>query len=167
MTLGDRIVIMKDGYIQQIGTPQEVFNHPANLFVAGFIGMPVMNFFDAKLVREGSKYFVEVGGFRQELSPEKEERLYNKDVQSQDVTLGVRPEHTDVADEGVEARVDVAEMMGSSVHLHVNAEGRDVIIIVPTTDMKGNYEMGDTVRFSFQGNVAHVFSKETDRNLEF
>jgi len=167
MTLGDRIVIMKDGYIQQIGTPQEVFNHPANLFVAGFIGMPVMNFFDAKLVREGSKYFVEVGGYRQELSAEKEERLYNKDVQSQDVTLGVRPEHTDVADEGVEARVDVAEMMGSSVHLHVNAEGRDVIIIVPTTDMKGNYEMGDIVHFSFQGNVAHVFSKETDRNLEF
>jgi len=167
MTLGDRIVIMKDGYIQQIGTPQEVFNHPANLFVAGFIGMPVMNFFDAKLVREGSKYFVEVGGYRQELSAEKEERLYNKDVQSQDVTLGVRPEHTDVAEEGVTARVDVAEMMGSSVHLHVNAEGRDVIIIVPTTDMKGNYEMGDTVRFSFQGNVAHVFSKETDRNLEF
>ena len=167
MTLGDRIVIMKDGYIQQIGTPQEVFNHPANLFVAGFIGMPVMNFFDAKLVKEGSKYFVEVGGYRQELSAEKEERLYNNDVQSQEITLGVRPEHTDVADEGVEARVDVAEMMGSSVHLHVNAEGRDVIIIVPTTDMKGNYEMGDTVRFSFQGNVAHVFSKETERNLEF
>jgi len=167
MTLGDRIVIMKDGYIQQIGTPQEVFNHPANLFVAGFIGMPVMNFFDAKLIREGSKYFVEVGSYRQELSPEKEERLYNNDVKSQDVTLGVRPEHTDVAEEGVTARVDVAEMMGSSVHLHVNAEGRDVIIIVPTTDMKGNYEMGDTVRFSFQGNVAHVFSKETDKNLEF
>ena len=167
MTLGDRIVIMKDGYIQQIGTPQEVFNHPANLFVAGFIGMPVMNFFDAKLVREGSKYFVEVGGYRQELSPEKEERLYNKDVQSQDITLGVRPEHTDVDNTGVAATVEVAEMMGSSVHLHVNAEGRDVIIIVPTTDMKGNYEMGDTVRFSFQGNVAHVFSKENDKNLEF
>ena len=167
MTLGDRIVIMKDGYIQQIGTPQEVFNHPANLFVAGFIGMPVMNFFDAKLVREGSKYFVEVGGYRQELSPEKEERLYNNDVKSQDITLGVRPEHTDVDNTGVAATVEVAEMMGSSVHLHVNAEGRDVIIIVPTTDMKGNYEMGDTVRFSFQGNVAHVFSKENDRNLEF
>ena len=167
MTLGDRIVIMKDGYIQQIGTPQEVFNHPANLFVAGFIGMPVMNFFDAKLVREGMKYFVEVGGYRQELSAEKEERLYNKDVQSQDVTLGVRPEHTDVAEEGVAARVDVAEMMGSSVHLHVNADGHDVIIIVPTVDMKGNYEMGDTVHFSFTGKVAHVFSKETDRNLEF
>ena len=167
MTLGDRIVIMKDGYIQQIGTPQEVFNHPANLFVAGFIGMPVMNFFDAKLVREGSKYFVEVGGYRQELSPDKEERLLSHDVQSQEITLGVRPEHTDVNDEGVAARVDVAEMMGSSVHLHVNAEGHDVIIIVPTVDMKGNYEMGDTVHFSFDGKVAHVFSKETEKNLEF
>ena len=167
MTLGDRIVIMKDGYIQQIGTPQEVFNHPANLFVAGFIGMPVMNFFDAELVREGSQYFVEVGGYRQELAPEKEERLFNNDVQSQDITLGVRPEHTDVGDSGVAATVEVSEMMGSSVHLHVNADGHDVIIIVPTTDMKGNYEMGDIVHFSFQGNVAHVFSKETDRNLEF
>ena len=167
MTLGDRIVIMKDGYIQQIGTPQEVFNHPANLFVAGFIGMPVMNFFDAELIREGSKYFVEVGGFRQELSPEKEERLYNNDVQSQPVTLGVRPEHTDVSDAGVAATVEVAEMMGSSVHLHVNADGHDVIIIVPTIEMKGNYEMGDVVHFSFDGKVAHVFSKDTEKNLEF
>ena len=167
MTLGDRIVIMKDGYIQQIGTPQEVFNHPANLFVAGFIGMPVMNFFDAQLVREGSKYFVEVGGYRTELSAQKEERLLKNDVQSQEITLGVRPEHTDVSDSGVAATVEVAEMMGSSVHLHVNADGHDVIIIVPTTEMTGNYEMGDTVHFSFKGNVAHVFSKETDRNLEF
>ncbi len=167
MTLGDRIVIMRDGYIQQIGTPQEVFNHPANLFVAGFIGMPVMNFFDAQLVKEGSQYFVEVGGYRQELAPEKEERLLNNNVQSQAITLGVRPEHTDVGETGVAARVDVSEMMGSSVHLHVNAEGRDVIIIVPTVDMKGNYDMGDTVHFSFKGNVAHVFSKETEKNLEF
>ena len=167
MTLGDRIVIMKDGYIQQIGTPQDVFNHPANLFVADFIGMPVMNFFDAELKREGRQYFVEIGGIRVELSPDKEERLLNNDVQSQPVTLGVRPEHTDVADKGISARVDVSEMMGSSVHLHVNADGRDVIIIVPTIDMKGNYNIGDAVHFTFDGKVAHVFSKETDKNLEF
>jgi multiple sugar transport system ATP-binding protein len=167
MTLGDRIVIMKDGYIQQIGTPQEVFNHPANLFVAGFIGMPVMNFFDADLKREGNKYFVEVGGIKVEMSGDKEQRLLANDVQSQPITLGVRPEHTDVADKGIVARVDVAEMMGSSVHLHVNADGRDVIIIVPTIDMKGNYKIGDTVFFNFDGKVAHVFSKENDRNLEF
>ena len=126
MTLGDRIVIMKDGYIQQIGTPQDVFNHPANLFVAGFIGMPVMNFFDAQLTREGDKYFVEIGGLKVRLSEDKEERLLKNDVQSQAITLGVRPEHTDVSDKGIAARVDVSEMMGSSVHLHVNADGRDV-----------------------------------------
>ena len=167
MTLGDRIVIMKDGYIQQIGTPQEVFNHPANLFVAGFIGMPVMNFFDAELKREGDKFFVEVGGIKVRMSEDKEERLLKNNVQSQPVTLGVRPEHTDVSDTGITAKVDVAEMMGSSVHLHVNADGRDVIIIVPTIDMKGNYNIGDTVHFTFDGKVAHVFSKETDKNLEY
>ena len=167
MTLGDRIVIMKDGFIQQIGTPQDVFNHPANLFVAGFIGMPVMNFFDAQLVREGEKYFVELAGEKVELSTDKEERLTKKDVQSQAVTLGVRPEHTDLVENGVEARIDVSEMMGSSIHLHVTAEGRDVIIIVPNADEGNQYKIGDTVHFSFAGRVAHVFSKEDDKNLEF
>ena len=167
MTLGDRIVIMRDGYIQQIGTPQEVFDHPANLFVAGFIGMPVMNMFDAKLIREGDKYFAQLADYKVELSPEKEARLLKNNVQSQDVVLGVRPEHTDLADKGVAAKVDVSEMMGSSVHLHVSAEGRDVIIIVPTIDMKGNYSIGDTLHFAFQGNVVHVFNKETEKNLEF
>ena len=167
MTLGDRIVIMRDGYIQQIGTPQEVFNHPANLFVAGFIGMPVMNFFDAELKREGNKFFVELGGLKVELDEEKEARLLKNDVQSQAVTLGVRPEHTNISDKGVAAKVDVAEMMGSSVHLHLSAEGKDVIVIVPTIDLKDSFKQGDTVRFNFNGNVAHVFSKETDKNLEW
>ena len=167
MTLGDRIVIMRDGYIQQIGTPQEVFNHPSNLFVAGFIGMPVMNFFDAKLEREGDKYFVQLSDYRVELSKDKEERLLANNVQSQEITLGVRPEHTDVNKTGVEAKVDVAEMMGSSVHLHVNANGKDVIIIVPTIDMESNYSYGDTIHFTFEGKVAHVFSKETSKNLEY
>ena len=167
MTLGDRIVIMRDGYIQQIGTPQEVFNNPRNLFVAGFIGTPQMNFFDAKLVRDGEKFFVELGGYRVELDAEKEARLLAKDVQSQAVTLGVRPEHTTIGETGIAAKVDVSEMMGSSVHLHVSAEGKDVIIIVPTIDMKGHYAMGDTVHFSFDGNVAHVFSKEDEKNLEW
>ena len=167
MTLGDRIVIMKDGYIQQIGTPQEVFNHPATLFVAGFIGMPVMNFFDAKLLKEQGKYFVELDGLKVELAEDKQERLAANQVEPQEITLGVRPEHTDLDPNGVAATVDVAEMMGSSVHLHVNANGHDVIIIVPTIDMKNNYSMGDTLHFGFQGNVAHIFSKETEKNLEF
>ena len=167
MTLGDRIVIMRDGYIQQIGTPQEVFNNPRNLFVAGFIGTPQMNFFDVKLTKEQGRYFVELGGVKVELSEEKQQRLAANNVEPQDVTLGVRPEHTTLGDTGIVAKVDVSEMMGSSVHLHVTAEGRDVIIIVPTLEMKGNYGIGDTVHFNFEGNVAHVFSKETERNLEW
>jgi len=167
MTLGDRIVIMKDGYIQQIGTPQEVFNHPSNLFVAGFIGTPQMNFFDAKLVKEDGKYKVAIGGIKVELSEDKQARLNANNVAAQDVTLGVRPEHTDITETGVAATVDVSEMMGSSVHLHVTAEGKDVIIIVPMLEAANNYKMGDTVHFSFEGVVAHVFSKETGKNLEW
>ena len=167
MTLGDRIVIMRDGYIQQIGTPQEVFNHPSNLFVAGFIGMPVMNFFDAELKREGDKFFVELSGVKVQLDEKKTARLLKNNVQSQPITLGVRPEHTHISASGIPAKVDVSEMMGSSVHLHVDADGRDVIIIVPTLDMESNYSYGDLVHFTFAGNVAHVFSKETSKNLEF
>ena len=87
MTLGDRIVIMKDGFIQQIGTPQEVFDHPANLFVAGFIGTPQMNLFDAQLVKNGEKYAVVMDGVTVELSDEKQERLRAHNVQPQDLSL--------------------------------------------------------------------------------
>ena len=171
MTLGDRIVIMKDGFIQQIGTPQEVFNHPHNLFVAGFIGTPQMNFFDAKLVKDGSKYVVTVGGTKVELSPEKQAALSAKNVQPQDITLGVRPEHITLSDSGISAKVDVSEMMGSAVHLHTTmADGKDVVIIVQTMDMNGHelssFSMGSTIHFSFGGNVAHVFSKANGENLE-
>ena len=88
-------------------------------------------------------------------------------MKDQDITVGVRPEHMSMEASGIPATIDVTEMMGSSVHLHVNADGHDVIIIVPTLEMKENYQIGDTVHFSFKGNVAHVFSKETEKNLEY
>ena len=167
MTLGDRIVIMKDGFIQQIGTPQEVFNNPRNLFVAGFIGTPQMNFFDAKLERDGSRYFVVLGNERVELSDEKEARLLANDVQPQDITLGIRPEHISLSATGIPATVDVSEMMGSSIHLHVSSEGKDVIVIVPSEGGSTHFEMGSNVNLTFKGNIAHVFSKETEKNLEW
>ena len=167
MTLGDRIVIMRDGFIQQIGTPQEVFDHPANLFVAGFIGMPRMNLFDAKLVKKDGKYVVEVGGVAVELSEEKQARLAGKNVAEQEVVLGVRPEHVILCENGIKSKVDVSEMMGSSVHLHVTAEGKDVIVIVPTTGGSVAYPMGSELNLTFTGNVAHVFDKETGMNLEW
>lgn len=172
MTLGDRIVIMKDGFIQQIGTPQEVFDHPANLFVAGFIGTPQMNFFDAKLMYQGDTYTVSVDGISVSLSDEKQARLRARGVQSQDITLGIRPDHI-VLSHGTNtmaATVDVSEMMGSEVHLHVNAGGKDVVIIVPTMDLSGNHKEtfghGARLHFTFGGNVCHVFDRQGN-NLEF
>ena len=168
MTLGDRIVIMKDGFIQQIGTPQEVFDHPANLFVAGFIGTPQMNFFDAKLVKNGDgKYAVSIDGINVELSEDKQARLSAKNIPEQDVTLGVRPDHIMLCADGVKGTVDVSELMGSSVHLHISTHGHDVVVIVPTNGNAAHFPMGSEVNLIFGGNVAHVFSKETEKNLEW
>ena len=167
MTLGDRIVIMKDGFIQQIGTPQEVFDHPANLFVAGFIGTPQMNFFDARLIKQNGRYAVTLDGITVELADDKQARLSAKDVPEQDIVLGVRPDHIMLCADGVKGKVDVSELMGSSVHLHVSTNGHDVVVIVPTNGNAAHFPMGSEVNMIFGGNVAHVFSKETEKNLEW
>ena len=167
MTLGDRIVVMKDGYIQQIGTPQEVFDAPMNLFVAGFIGTPRVNIFDAKLIREDNKYFVEVFGYRTALSEEKAQNLAAKGIDSRDVVLGVRPSHLVLDEKGFDSTVDVTEMMGSEIHLHMNNGDNDIIAVVPKFAEKLSFEHGSTVRFAFDGSVAHVFDKESGKNLEF
>ena len=171
MTLGDRIVIMKDGFIQQIGTPQEVFNHPYNLFVATFIGTPQMNMFEnAKLIKVDGKYAVQLDNQTVVLSDEKQAKLAANNVAEQDVVLGVRPEHIELTAGGIEGKVDVSEMMGSTVHLHVTSMGRDVVLVVSTMNMTGAevaaLSSGSTVHFSFPGQVCHIFSKETGINLE-
>ena len=170
MTLGDRIVIMKDGFIQQIGTPQEVFNHPYNLFVATFIGAPQMNLFDAKLVKADGKYAVEMDGHVVVLSDEKQAALAANNVAEQDIVFGIRPEHITLEDTGVAGTIEVHELMGSSVHLHVNAVGKDVIIVVSTMNMTGAevaaLKSGTEVKFTYGGNNCHVFNKETGINLE-
>ena len=171
MTLGDRIVIMKDGFIQQIGTPQEVFNHPYNLFVATFIGTPQMNMFEnAKLIKVDGKYAVQLDNQTVVLSDEKQAKLAASNVAEQDIVLGVRPEHIELTAGGIEGKVDVSEMMGSTVHLHVTSMGRDVVLVVSTMNMTGAevaaLSSGSTVHFSFPGHVCHIFSKETGINLE-
>ena len=103
MTLGDRIVIMRDGFIQQIGTPQEVFNHPSNLFVAGFIGTPQMNFFDAELKKNGDKYSVVLNGTEFAISAEKQASLKAHGAAAGPVVLGVRPEHIMLCEMGSES----------------------------------------------------------------
>ena len=166
MTLGDRIVIMKDGFIQQIGTPQEVFHHPQNLFVAGFIGTPQMNFFnDAKLLKEGDNYVVEILGTKFNLTEEQNAILRKNGTEPQDIIAGVRPVNVKPG-EGIPARVDVSEMMGSEMHLHLDANGTDVVSVVPITETsKIDIQHGQEVCFSFAPEMMHIFSKETERSL--
>ena len=173
MTLGDRIVIMKDGFIQQVGTPTEVFEHPVNLFVAGFIGAPQMNTFRTELVRENGKYYVTPLGSRIEVDGETGENLAAKAVDGRSVVLGVRPEHITLCQPGPHAipcTIIVNEMMGSELHIHAETEdGAQLVVRVPTLGLRRQERAelvnGAKIHVSFPGEVMHLFDPETERNL--
>ena len=174
MTLGDRIVIMKDGYIQQVGTPAEVFEKPTNLFVAEFIGAPKMNIVKTRLLREGDRYFVTPCGAKIEVTGEKGQLLNEKNAKDRDILLGVRPEHMklsfDATPDTIPARLEVNEMMGSELHLHVYTEdGTRWIVRVPTIDLtteqRASLVNGARVNITCEGKVMHFFDPETEKNL--
>ena len=173
MTLGDRIVVMKDGVVQQIATPQEVFNHPANIFVAGFIGVPQMNFFDAQLVRSGNGFTVKTEDMNVALAPETCAQLAlnwdGGDVK--EITAGVRPEQILLADKdeegALQGTVEVTELMGSTEHVHVTAPDGQFVLIIPVVDLeaKGALKAGDPIWFKFEKNATHLFDKVSGKNL--
>lgn len=172
MTLGDRIVIMRDGWIMQIGTPQEVFDHPANVFVAGFIGMPQMNFFEGELFRNGDQYFLSVNGAQIAVSERIRAGLAAKDTAPGKVIVGCRPEHIRLKDAGpdtMSATVDVSEMMGSEIHLHVTCGGKDVVVRVSSTELtaehRAGYAYGSELNLTFPADLIHLFNPETEENL--
>ncbi len=174
MTLGDRIVIMKDGFIQQVGTPTEVFDMPENLFVAEFIGAPKMNTFKTSLIYENGKYYVTPYGAKIEVTGKKAEMLRKNAIGSSEIILGVRPEHIVLAKEGdpgaIPCKIVVNEMMGSELHLHVVEENGDKLIVrIPTIALDDNERKamiyGTTIYVTFEGKVMHFFDKETERNL--
>ena len=174
MTLGDRIVIMKDGFIQQVGTPTEVFDMPVNLFVAEFIGAPKMNIFKTDLVCEGGKYYVTPYGAKIEVTGKKADMLREQQVGSREIVLGVRPEHLTLADKddpaAIPCTITVNEMMGSELHLHVVEENGDKMIVrVPTVSLddeqRKSLVYGKKIYVTFEGKVMHFFDGETERNL--
>ncbi len=174
MTLGDRIVIMKDGFIQQVGTPTEVFDMPLNLFVAEFIGAPKMNTFATELAHEDGKYYVKPYGAKIEVTGKKAAMLADKQVASGEIILGVRPEHfklTDANDPAaIACKITVNEMMGSELHLHALTENGDKLIVrIPTVslddEVRHSMVYGQTIYVTFEGKVMHFFDKETEQNL--
>ena len=174
MTLGDRIVIMKDGFIKQVGTPVEVFDHPANLFVAEFIGAPKMNTFPAHLSRENGRYFVRAFDSKIEVDGAKAQELKDFNIEDRDIILGVRPEHIVIRDNAsqdtIECRVLVNEMMGSELHLHViTKDEKEIIVRVPTINLsryqRESLRYGSIINITFEGRVMHFFDKDTENNL--
>ena len=174
MTLGDRIVIMKDGFIQQVGTPTEVFDMPENLFVAEFIGAPKMNTFKTNLVSENGKYYVTPYGAKIEVDGKKAVMLREKGVESREVILGVRPEHIVLSDKdnpaAISCKIVVNEMMGSELHLHVVTESGDRLIVrIPTVSLEDeeryNLVHGHTIHVTFEGKVMHFFDTESEKNI--
>ena len=181
MTMGDRIVVMKDGYIQQIDTPTNLYQNPVNQFVAGFIGSPQMNFIDAVLRKNGDKYTVEFG---KEGTRGEEGIKYTIDVPAskvsddellyplidQEVVLGVRPEciHDEPAFLAqattgvVEADVEVTEMMGAETYLYLDCAG---IPLTARVSPRTTARTGDTIKVALDPNRIHIFDKETEKSV--
>ena len=174
MTLGDRIVIMKDGFVQQIGTPEEVFEKPENLFVAEFIGAPKMNIMKTQLLIENGKYYVTPFGSKIEVDGENGALLKEKEIKGGEIILGVRPEHIVLADESAENTINgsvmVNEMMGRELHLHIKTEdGTKLIARTPTVNLsheeRFQLKSGHPVHLTFPSKVMYFFDPETEKNL--
>ena len=174
MTLGDRIVCMRDGFIMQVGTPAELFDTPDNLFVAQFIGAPMMNTFNTHLEEKGGQYSCELFGVNIPVTGEKGKALAEKKVQSQDILLGVRPEHMTLKIKqdkvSIPVNVEVCEMMGSEIHVHVlTKDNTKIIVRMPTLNMteeeKAALVQGNEVYLTFESKAMHFFNPEDEKSL--
>ena len=174
MTLGDRIVIMKSGYVMQIGTPQELFNHPANLFVAGFIGTPMMNFFNATLHRKGEDFYADIDGAQIKVPEYTAKELRKMSSLPKEVTLGVRPENVLLAEENapnsLTAKIRGTEMMGSELHIHaLYGEDKNIILRIQIADMSDEDQLAllhrHSITFTLRERTINLFENEEGKNL--
>ena len=167
MTMGDRIVVMKDSFIQQVDTPKNLYEKPVNQFVAGFMGSPQMNFIDAVLGKSGEGYTLSFGGCTMPIPGHKAQGAELEALAGQTVVLGIRPE--DVHDEEsflqkaggahVECTVEVAELMGAETYLYLTCEGGSLTARVPSDTPA---KPGDKRPVAFDLEKIHIFNKETE-----
>ena len=165
MTMADKIVVMKDGLIQQIGSPLTLYNEPENLFVAGFIGSPPMNFMPVTIVKDGNKLIADEGEFKIEIPSEYESIL--KDYEGKSVTMGVRPENLMVNPDGtkensITATVRVIEQLGEEIQLHLETDASSIIAKVPP---HLNFKVDQQICFTPAADKIHFFSKEDEKAI--
>ena len=169
MTMGTRIVVMKDGFIQQVDSPQNLYEKPCNLFVAGFMGSPQMNFIDAVIEENGGKYGLRIGTDEKNFLIDIPEGKINDGVKAkvgQGVIMGIRPEdlHDDemylsTAKGIIECDVDVTELMGHETYLYLSLTGDPIIARV---NSRTSAKVGDTVKVAVDVNKLHIFDKDTE-----
>ena len=169
MTMGTRIVVMKDGFIQQVDTPQHLYDMPCNMFVAGFIGSPQMNFINATLAKDGANYTLNFDKYKIPVPADKAKGGKLDAYVGKEVVFGIRPEH--VHDEPdflaksnchLEANVDVTELMGAEIYLYVNIGGVPVTARVEPTSTA---QPGDNIEVAFDLSKIHIFDKETEQTI--
>jgi len=167
MTMATRIAVINKGVLQQLDTPQTLYDRPDNMFVAGFMGSPAMNFFKAKVHKDGSRLIVEAASFKVPIAVEK--KSYQNYV-DKSVILGIRPEDIHnpsfvapgIHSAPVEAKVDVTELMGNEINLYLLA-GQDSI--VARVDPRTDFRMGDKVQVAFNMDKAHLFDPDTEKAI--
>ena len=180
MTMGTRIVVMKSGLIQQVDTPNNLYLYPCNLFVAGFIGSPQMNFIEAKLLKEGENYLVEFGSedtktragvkYKIQLPASKNKDNCLEAYAGKEIIMGIRPENVhneedliEIHKDGVvEADVEVTELMGAETYLYMNCEGQAINARVSPTNTA---RPGDKIKIAFETAKIHLFDKETELTI--
>ena len=180
MTMGTRIIVMKDGFIQQVDAPQKLYDFPCNLFVAGFIGSPQMNFIEAKILEENGKFFVEFGSedtktragvkYKIQLPDSKNKDNCLKPYVDKEVIFGIRPEHVHneadlvekFADGVVTANVEVTELMGAETYLYMNCEGQNINARV---DPSSTARAGDEIKIAIEPARIHIFDKDTEKTI--
>ena len=182
MTMGDRIVVMKDGYVQQVDSPQNLYTNPVNLFVAGFMGSPQMNFIDAVLRKSDGRYAVEFGSEDTKTSKGKkyyveipdykvnEDEVALAELVDKEIIMGVRPENIhdeemflSAAKTGIiECDVEITEMMGAETYLYLNCEG---ISMTARVDPRSTARPQDTIKVAIDPNKIHIFNKETEKTV--
>ena len=169
MTMATRIVVMKDGLIQQVDTPQNLYDYPVNIFVAGFIGTPQMNFINGKLEKKGEDVYFNFENLSIKLPAEKANNPDLKDYIGQEVVAGLRPEaiHDEPSqlanhpDSQLDAYVDVTELMGAEIYLYLNV-GEETRLIARVSS-RSTSRAGDTIKVAFDMSRLHIFDKDTER----
>ncbi|MBH8598669.1 ABC transporter ATP-binding protein [Thermoactinomyces sp. CICC 10523] len=171
MTMGDRIVVMRDGVIQQVDTPTEIYNKPANMFVAGFIGSPSMNFVEGSLIEESGDVYFTTTGAKVKIPAGKASGLREQGYVGKEVVFGIRPEavHDEPVffeaspDSAFEGKVEVAENMGAEMYLYMSGFGEKWL--TARVNARTQYAPGARIKLAFDMNKAHIFDKETEKTV--